>query len=556
MNPLASSVPFRLVVLGLGLSAAPLLAQMPPVPAPVENPTTAEKVLLGKALFWDEQLSSDDSVACGTCHMPEAGGADPRTVSAIHPGADGLFGSEDDVFGSPGVAHQDSNRDFAAAGAFGFDVQVTGRVAPSNLGVAFQSELFWDGRAGNSFLDPETGGVVVAVGGALESQAVGPILSSVEMAHAGRTWADVRQKLVAAEPLRLATDLPADLAAALTPGTGYPALFAAAFGDPNITAARIGMALAAYQRTLVPDQTPFDSFRKGDTSALTPQQARGLQLFETSANCAVCHPAPFFSDDDFHNLGLRPNAEDTGRAGHSGVLAELGAFKTPTLRNAGLRPRLFHNGQSPGLGSPDQISDVRSVANVYLRGGGADLSNIDPFLVPLTTQGLNLQDLAHVLDFVQHGLTDPRAANGLPPFDHPTLRSHVMAPSATFGPALAGIREPGFVATAPTFLGNDDWSLGLHGGDGDTLAAVFYSLTARTPAAVFLGIPVNIGPESDAVGFVLRGSPGTAGVATWHLPIPKDPVLQDLSLYLQLFTLDAGAPIGIAASTGLEVIAR
>ncbi|MBT8441678.1 MAG: cytochrome-c peroxidase, partial [Gammaproteobacteria bacterium] len=61
-------------------------AELPPVPVPAANPITEEKRVLGKILFWDEQLSSDDSIACGTCHIPSAGGADPR--AGLHPGTD------------------------------------------------------------------------------------------------------------------------------------------------------------------------------------------------------------------------------------------------------------------------------------------------------------------------------------------------------------------------------------------------------------------------------------------------------------------------------------
>src|SRR5262245_66193908 len=91
-------------LLALALVASqPLAAGLPPVPVPVENPITEQKRVLGKILFWDEQLSSDGSVACGTCHRPAAGGADPR--AGRHPGID--KGTIDDVMGSPGIASLD-----------------------------------------------------------------------------------------------------------------------------------------------------------------------------------------------------------------------------------------------------------------------------------------------------------------------------------------------------------------------------------------------------------------------------------------------------------------
>jgi len=86
----------------LALSSTSVLAQafpphqpayMPAPPAPPENPTTLERSLLGKALFWDEQLSSSRTVACGTCHRPDHGGCDPRTTESMHPGADGAMGT-------------------------------------------------------------------------------------------------------------------------------------------------------------------------------------------------------------------------------------------------------------------------------------------------------------------------------------------------------------------------------------------------------------------------------------------------------------------------------
>ena len=101
---------FALSVLHL---AASLTAQgLPPVPAPAQNPITAEKAVLGKILFWDEQLSSDDTVACGTCHRPAtAGGADPRL--RLNPCLDGRENTPDDVLGSLGIVHQDAANDFA-----------------------------------------------------------------------------------------------------------------------------------------------------------------------------------------------------------------------------------------------------------------------------------------------------------------------------------------------------------------------------------------------------------------------------------------------------------
>lgn len=541
----------RQTLLTAALMASGAIAQqLPPPPVPAENPPTPAKIVLGKILFWEEQLSSDDSIACATCHLPEAGGADPRAATAHHPGPDGVFGTADDRFASPGVARRDSAGAFQLDPVFGADVQVTPRTAGTTLGAAYHGELFWDGRAASQFVDPETGLVAIAYGGALESQALGPILSPTEMAQDGRTWQDVRQKLQRARPMALASSLPLDVQQALQASPTYPDLFAAAFGDPAITARRIAFALASYQRTLVPDQTPYDAFIAGNQAALTLNQQLGLQLFEGAARCSACHPAPFFSDDSFHNLGLRPIVEDPGRQGISLDPGDGGAFKTPTLRNAGLRPRLFHNGASPPLGDPNELNDPNSTINIYFFGGGVDRSNLDPFLLNLSNLGIRRVDLQQVQDFVQHGLTDPRAALGLPPFDHPMLRSMVEPPPLVYGAPLPGAVTPRLIDTAPPFLGNADWQIGLVAGDGSTLSYLAYSLTAL-PAPVQVGpLAIHIGPALDGQVFLLAGNPGAPGIATWRQPIPADPGLLNLPIHMQLFALDAVSPIGVAGSQG------
>src|SRR5688572_7942655 len=86
--------------------ASSALAQQTFFPAPVPpagNPITQQKALLGMALFWEEQLSTSNTIACGTCHAFSRGGVDPRAGTRAHPGADGVFGTADDVQGAIGV---------------------------------------------------------------------------------------------------------------------------------------------------------------------------------------------------------------------------------------------------------------------------------------------------------------------------------------------------------------------------------------------------------------------------------------------------------------------
>ena len=394
-------------------SAGRASAELPPVPVPPENPITERKRVLGKVLFWDEQLSSNDTVACGSCHQPLSGGADPRL--ATHPGADGSFGTADDVFGSAGVVRLDESGTPVSDAIFGFSPQVTRRSAPVAISALFAPELFVDGSARGAFVDPQSGRTSIASGGALESQAVRPPLNTVEMAHAGRSWAAVATKLAGVPPLARASHLPPDVAAAIAARPTYPQLFQAAFGDTQINSERIAFAIASYERTLVPDQTPWDAFMRGDPAALTARQQEGWEAFRVSL-CASCHTPPLFTDNRFHNIGVRPVAEDVGRQAVTGLFEDRGKFRTPTLRNAGLKLRLMHNG---GFGS------VGEAVAFYLDNRSLQFTeNRDP-LMPLVDIPPDLE--LSLVDFLKNGLVDPRVRAESFPFDRPTL-SGVSAP--------------------------------------------------------------------------------------------------------------------------------
>src|SRR2546421_4319247 len=199
-----------------------------PPPQPGGNLVTATKAYLGKMLFWDEQLSSTRTVACGTCHFAANGGSDSRAVvgsaRSRNPGADGAFGTADDVFASPGVISNNSDGTYALSPVYGFHEQVTGRKSRSYIDAGFSPVLFWDGRATGTFTDPIGGAVVLPNGGALESQVLGPPVSSTEMANANRTWVDVASRVANSSPLALSPAVPAGLRDWIG-GRRYPPLF-------------------------------------------------------------------------------------------------------------------------------------------------------------------------------------------------------------------------------------------------------------------------------------------------------------------------------------------
>lgn len=397
----------RLAVLIL-LVVAPAVAQvpLPPPPVPPQNPITEPKRILGKILFWEEQLSSDNTVSCGTCHQSGRASSDPRP--AVHPGLDGNFNTPDDALGSFGVERRDASGDPVADVIFGFDRQVTRRSALTVFGSLWSPQTFWDGRAGPAFVDPQTGATVIPNGGALEAQAIVPILADNEMAREGRSWADVATKLQTATPLGLATYLPPDIAAAISANPTYPALFVAAYGTPAITAQRIAFAIATYERTLVANQTPWD------LGTMTPQQATGFNVFQNPASaCAVCHTPPIFTNNTFRNIGLRPLIEDTGRQEVTGNPADAGRFKVPSVRNVGTKPTFMHNGRR---------STLEEVVDFYIGINGQVQfpANQDPLIPPIAIPPPARLDL---IEFLRNGLTDPRVAAETAPFDRPILLS-------------------------------------------------------------------------------------------------------------------------------------
>ncbi|MGZ3275667.1 MAG: cytochrome-c peroxidase [Caulobacteraceae bacterium] len=398
--------------------ASAALAALPPVPAPAENPITEPKRVLGKILFWDEQLSSDNTVACGTCHRPGKGGGDPR--QGRHPGADGVLGTDDDTFGSPGVPHMDKAGIAREHKIFGMKPQVGDRTAPSNFGNIWSDFMFWDGRAGPKVVDPNTGKTVIRTGGALENQALGPLQNPAEMAKETRGWADLSEKLRLARPLALATRLPPDTAAAIKARPTYPDLFRQAFGDPKIDAVRVAEAIATYERTLVPDQTPYD-LATAPGMPVDPEIQRGMLLLDT-AHCTACHKPPLFTDNKFHNVGLRRPYQDAGRGKISGDPADNGRFKTPTLRNSALRASFMHTGE---------FTDLRKVLDHYV----TPKADADP--LPGTDQPYKttIEDSQRqqIIDFLATDLTDPRVAAEQFPFDRPILRSERQAGQGTPG---------------------------------------------------------------------------------------------------------------------------
>lgn len=523
-------------------------APMPNPPEfPFENQFSEAKSLLGKILFFDEQMSSSSTVACATCHINEFGGSDPRSFAAKpHPGPDLTFGTDDDIAGSAGVIAHMGDGMIVSDPAFGLGAQVTGRKTPTHINAVYFNNLFWDGRATEAFTGPQSGLVEIPYLGSYESQAVGPPVSNVEMGNVGRTWDDVVAKLETAKPLRLATDIPANLLDFMSDFPTYPDMMTEAFGSPEVTAERIAMAIGVYERTLISDESPFDGFLKGFPELLTPQQEAGRLVFNTVGNCATCHVPPFLMDNDFHNIGTRPDAEDLGRFVVTGNPADVGRFKTQNARNAVLRGTLFHNGV---------VGTVEDLVDFYERGGDFDDGNLDPEIFPLT---LTAQEKADLIVFVKDALLDPRLASNQAPFDRPTLRAELPSENVAYGTGMASSAgDPAEIVTlGPAFPGNAAFTMAagdLPAGQPYVLALSFGQDAFTFPDPRFQ-IPVNI--DLSQVFVLVSGTTDEDGVASTVFPIPGVEGLSGLEFFAQWFVADPGlsATTGVYSTEGLRVL--
>ena len=492
------------VAVGKTGAFGPIGPQRPPLDPP-ENPTTGAKIYLGKALFWDEQLSSTRTVACGTCHQPRRGGSDPRAMvgsdRSRNFGPDQIAGTDDDIFGSPGVPLNREDGTYQWSEHFGFREQVTGRKAQTVFEAAFTDlGLLWDGKATNEFLDPLTGETVIPVGGALESQALLPILNTTEMSHVGRTLEDLVVRIEQSAPLALSPSIPAALAAWIG-GRSYPELFAEAFGMPEVTPVRIAFAIASYERTLFSDRTKMDAYA-ANIEPMPEDEDRGRQLFFDNF-CDECHRGSLIGDNRFRYIGVRPDTEDVGRFEISRDSRDLGKMRTQSLRNVALRGPFMHTGG---------FATLSDVVEFYDRGGDFTSPNKDSNFV--TQLRLTPQEKSDLIAFLERSLTDDRVANEAAPlFDRPMLYTES---------ARVPVVEPDGSAVEvtvlePPMIGNPSFTVAVSNAPGGSEAILVIDRDDPGP-----------GPGIPAAGSLFRGVARTAGFgetqrhASISVPLPND----------------------------------
>ena len=257
---------------------------MGPVPVPADNPMTAEKIALGRQLFFDKRLSEDNSISCADCHHPELAFTDGKARST------------------------------------GFHDSISQRNAPTLLNSAYLKTLMFDGEIKT-----------------LEMQVIVPIQEHAEM------HSDMK-KLIA------------ELKAVPEYEAAAREIFGRSF-DPYV----LTRSIAAFERTLISQNSAFDRFYRGDNNALTASQQRGWKLFSEELYCTKCHQPPFFTNYKVENNGLyKEYGTDQGRFRITRVESSKGLFKVPTLRNILLTAPYMHDGS---------ILTLDAVLDHYASGG-------------------------------------------------------------------------------------------------------------------------------------------------------------------------------------------
>jgi cytochrome c peroxidase len=297
----------RLMVAGLVILIGATAAAQP------NRATSFEVTLeeLGRLLFWDPILSGERDTSCATCHHPDFAYADGRALS-LGTGSVGLGPDRVDRSGGRIPVVKRNSPTILNTAYNGLERgrrrrQQQQPIANPLAVDAQRAPMFWDRRVRS-----------------LETQALEPIKALEEMR--GTTY-----------PENVAVD---SVLVRLRGIPEYVAMFREVFGpNTQINATQLAQAMSAFERSLVAMNSPFDRYRAGDSTALTPQQIRGMDEFD-DAGCENCHDGLMFSDFDLEAEGVPEHpllAQPDSGAGRF-------RFRTPSLRNVALTAPYMHNG--------------------------------------------------------------------------------------------------------------------------------------------------------------------------------------------------------------------
>ncbi|MCE6993134.1 cytochrome-c peroxidase [Dyadobacter sp. CY323] len=318
---------------------------------PKDNPSTPEKVNLGRLLFFDPVLSGNKDVSCATCHQPEFNYAEfletSIGVNGRGLGSKRRFLDQNDI---PFVKRNSQSILNTAFNGIANNKSYRPELAP----------MFWDLRAKG-----------------LEAQALEPIKTLEEMRGTG-----IQDHMILDEIIERIKRIPT-----------YNQLFSSAFSaDPEpVNQRNLSKAIAAYERTLIATNTRFDQYMRGDSNALSTSEKDGMNAFLVTG-CAKCHSGPMFSDFKLHTLGV----PDTGNRTESDAGANNDyAFRTPTLRNLRYTAPYMHSGKFATL---DQVlmfyEDIAGgkILNPNVKAGGIDSL--------ATHMDVNFKDISKIVEFL------------------------------------------------------------------------------------------------------------------------------------------------------------
>lgn len=339
------------------------------ITAPADNPQTPEKIALGRMLFWDPVLSGRKDVACASCHHPSLGYADARDLP-VGVNGQGLGATRNFVL--PNVIP------FAKRNSLSIVNTAFNGIGADDICNPATAAMFFDNRTRS-----------------LELQCLEPIKALEEM------------KGMAIAP----TDILDSVVARLKNISQYVQLFNDAFQTGSaVTIQNIGKAMAAYERTIVANHSPYDEYMRGNRSAMSATQVQGMNAF-VSNGCIKCHSGPMFSDYSLHVLSVPDNPKLPSDAGANGSYA----FRTPSLRNLPLTAPYMHSGVFASLDAVldfyDRIGEHNS-QNPHVAG-----SQLDGNL-----QRINNRDKAVIIQFLtalSDGSFDKSIPTSVPSGLHP-----------------------------------------------------------------------------------------------------------------------------------------
>lgn len=334
---------------------------LPPAPPdPAENVATPAKVALGRLLFFDPVLSESESVSCATCDHPDLGWADGRALP-LGGGGHGIGPTRMLTEPARGLR---LDRNVPSL----LNVGYAGLLAGKELDPS-AAPLFWDGRVQG-----------------LETQVPVPIQTAEEV-----KGPDCPESEALPQAVRRVAEISA-----------YRDRFARAFGSKKeeaVTEERLVQALAAFERSLVAANSPFDQYLRGDETALDTLQKEGMQLFQT-AGCIQCHGGPMLSDYQLHFLGVGKERARDRRA-----------FRTPTLRNLPESAPFMHDGSLRTLSDVLLFYDeLAGEVSETLDGFDGQESDLDPLLSLLALQESDFP----ALEAFMEALNDPNYDRSIP----------------------------------------------------------------------------------------------------------------------------------------------